>query len=83
MTLYCQPTAEERVAQAERLAQAVPYGKPRKVWVDDGHVFLEGYDGVIYSMTPEVAIEVSRHIGHAGADALVHKMMDLAEARRA
>lgn len=66
----------ERAAQIERLRLVEPYEKPRKVWVDDGHVFVEGHDGVIVSMTPEVAIELSRLIGNAGADSLVNKVMD-------
>lgn len=70
------PTDAERAAQAERLRQVEPYGKPRAVWVDDGHVFVEGHDGVIVSMTPEVAIELARLIGNAGADSLVNKVMD-------
>lgn len=61
---------------AERLARVEAYGKPRRVWVDDGHVFIEGHDGVVVSMTPEVAIELGRLIGNAGADSLVNKVMD-------
>lgn len=61
---------------AERLAKARPYGKPRDVWVEDGHVFVEGHDGTIVSMTPEVAIDLGRLIGNAGADSLVNKVME-------
>ena len=32
------------------MTQAEPYGAPRKVWVEDGHVFVEGHDGVIVFM---------------------------------
>ena len=69
-------TPEERRGTAERLAKAQPYGKPRRVWADDGHVFVEGYDGTVVSMTPEVAIEMGRLVGNAGADSLVNKIMD-------
>lgn len=69
-------SAAERKGFAERLALVEAYGKPRKVWVEDGHVFVEGHDGVIVSMTPEVAIELGRLIGNAGADSLVNKVMD-------
>ena len=58
------------------MTQAEPYGAPRKVWVEDGHVFVEGHDGVIVFMTPEVAIELSRLIGNAGAESLINKVMD-------
>ena len=67
----------ERLKIAERLAAVEPYGRPRRVWVDDGHVFVEGHDGAIVSMTPEVAIELGRLIGNAGAESLVNKVMDL------
>jgi hypothetical protein len=70
------PSPEERQGIAERLAKVEPYGKPRQVWVDDGHVFVEGYDGTVVSMTPEVAIELGRLISNAGADSLVNQVMD-------
>ena len=68
------PAAREKFAK--RLAQVEAYGRPRRVWVEDGHVFVEGHDGVVVSMTPEVAIELARLIGNAGADSLVNKVMD-------
>lgn len=70
------PSPAERLAIAERLSRVEPYGKPRRVWVDDGHVFVEGHDGVVVSMTPEVAIELGRMIGNAGADSLVNEILD-------
>lgn len=76
MTTNHRSSSADRKAFADRLAQVEPYGKPRKVWVDDGHVFVEGHDGVVVSMTPEVAIELGRLIGNAGADSLVNKVMD-------
>lgn len=72
-------TSVEREQQAERLSHVEPYGKPRKVWVDDGHVFVEGHDGVTVSMTPEVAIEMSRLLGQAGSESLINKVMDHAD----
>jgi hypothetical protein len=68
--------AVDGTTREERLARAEVYGKPRRVWVDDGHVFVEGHDGVVVSMTPEVAIELGRLIGNAGADSLVNKVLD-------
>ena len=59
-----------REVAAERLAKVEAYGKPRRVWVEDGHVFVEGHDGAVVSMTPEVAIELGRLIGNAGAESL-------------
>lgn len=58
------------------MTQAVPYGSPRKVWVEDGHVFVEARDGAVVFMTPEVAIEMSRLIGNAGAESLINKVVD-------
>ena len=71
------PTERQQIAS--RLGEVEAYGKPRRVWVDDGHVFVEGHDGAIVSMTPEVAIELGRLIGNAGADSLVNKIMDRTE----
>lgn len=73
---------EERADIAARLALAQPYGNPRKIWVDDGHVFVEGYDGTIVSMTPAVAIDLSRALGKAGADSLINQVMDDAEEKK-
>jgi len=70
------PSAGERLNIAARLAKVEPYGKPRRVWVEDGHVFVEGHDGTVVSMTPEVAIELGRLISNAGADSLVNKVMN-------
>ncbi len=60
----------------ENLARAKPYGEPRKVWVEDGHVFVEGYDGETISMTPEVAIKMGRMLSEAGTDSLVNRVMN-------
>jgi hypothetical protein len=73
---YIPSTPEERQAQKANLTNAEPYGPPRKVWVEDGHVFIEGHDGKTLSMTPEVAIELSRTLGEAGSESLVNKIME-------
>lgn len=69
-------TSQEQKAVAEHLARAKPYGKPRKVWVEDGNVFVEGHDGEIVSMTPEVAINLGRLLGAAGTDSLINRVID-------
>jgi hypothetical protein len=74
-------SAEDRIQTAVRLSQVEAYGKPRHVWVDDGHVFVEGHDGTVVSMTPEVAIELGRLIANAGADSLVNQVKDQSENR--
>jgi hypothetical protein len=58
------------------MTSAVPYGPPRKVWVDDGHVFIASLDGTVAVMEPEVAIEMSRLIGNAGAKSLINKVVE-------
>ncbi|WP_156348298.1 MULTISPECIES: hypothetical protein [unclassified Sphingomonas] len=58
------------------LASAKKYGDPRQVWVEDGHVFVEGHDGEIVSMTPAVAIKMGRMLGEAGAASLINSVMD-------
>ncbi|MGY4396774.1 stage III sporulation protein SpoIIIAA [Sphingomonas sp. UYAg733] len=77
MTEADHPSPAERTEIAARLRQVEAYGRPRRVWVDDGHVFVEGHDGTVVSMTPEVAIELGRLVGNAGAESLVNKVMDL------
>ena len=69
-------TASERQELAKNLAGAKVYGKPRRVWVEDGHVFVEGYDEVVISMTPEVAIEMGRLLTEAGSDSLINRVKD-------
>lgn len=58
------------------LAGAKKYGDPRQVWVEDGHVFVEGHDGEIVSMTPAVAIKMGRMLGEAGAASLINTVVD-------
>ena len=62
--------------QRENLARAERYGKPRRVWVEDGHVFVEGHEGTMMSMTPEVAMEMGRLLTEAGTDSLINRVMD-------
>ena len=69
-------TPTEQSETAGQLARAKSYGKPRKVWVEDGHVFVEGHDGEIISMTPEVAIAMGRSLSTAGSDSLINRVMD-------
>lgn len=59
------------------LDSAKKYGDPRQVWVEDGHVFVEGHDGEIVSMTPAVAIKMGRMLGEAGAASLINQVMDM------
>jgi hypothetical protein len=69
-------TAEEKAEHALRMEGIEPYGSPRKVWVEDGHVLVEGYDGKIVSMTPEVAIDLGRTISEAGTESLINKVLE-------
>jgi len=73
-------TPAEREQAARNLARSVHYGDPRKVWVEDGHVFVEGHDGLIVSMVPAVAIKMGRLLGEAGAASLINKVMQDAAA---
>ncbi len=68
-------TEIERQLAAENLAQSIHYGDPRKVWVEDGHVFVEGHDGLVVSMVPAVAIKMGRLLGEAGAASLINRVM--------
>ena len=58
------------------LARSKKYGNPRQVWVEDGHVFVEGHGGEVVSMTPAVAIKMGRMLGEAGAASLINTVMD-------
>jgi hypothetical protein len=58
------------------LLDTIDYLKAKRVWVEDGHVFVEGYDGAILRMTPEVAIHLGRLLSEAGADSFINKVMD-------
>lgn len=67
--------AEKRQA-INNLSNTKGYGEPRKLWVEDGHVFVEGHDGEVVSMTPTVAIKMGRMLGEAGAAALINRVME-------
>ncbi|RYF06816.1 MAG: hypothetical protein EOO77_26430 [Oxalobacteraceae bacterium] len=58
------------------MTRVVPYGPPRKVRVEDGHVLIEALDGTVVVMEPEVAIEMSRLVGNAGAKSLINKVVE-------
>ncbi len=73
---YTSLTPSEKTEVSNNLANAKRYGNPRRVWVEDGHVFVEGYDGEIISMLPEIAITMGRLLGSAGADALINHVLD-------
>ena len=74
-------TASEKLKLSEDLNRDKPYGSPRKVWAEDGHVFLEGLDELLISMTPEVAIHMGRTLSEVGTDALINKVMDAVETK--
>ncbi|WP_085808436.1 hypothetical protein [Sphingomonas sp. TZW2008] len=69
-------TLVEQQELAVRLARSKEYGSPRRVWVEDGHVFVEGHDGEIMSMMPDVAIKMGRMLEEAGTDSLINRVMD-------
>ena len=73
---YLARTTEELAEHALRPEGIVEYGDPRKVWVEDGHVLVEGTDGKIVRMSPEVAIKLGRTISEAGAESLINKVME-------
>lgn len=58
------------------MPEPIDYHEPRRIWVDDGHVCIEGYDGVVLRMTPEVAILLGRRLSEAGSESLINRVMD-------
>ena len=58
------------------------YEHPRRVWVEDGHVYVDGHDGRTLQMTPEVAISMGRLLDRFGSDALIHKILEEGPARK-
>jgi hypothetical protein len=58
------------------LPDTIDYLRAKRVWVEDGHVFVEGRDDVILRMAPEVAIHLGRLLSEAGADSFINKVMD-------
>ncbi len=69
-------TPSERIVVSNNLSKAEEYGRPRRVWVEDGHVFVEGHDGRVISMVPELAIAMGRLLSDAGADSLINRVID-------
>ena len=69
-------TASDRRLVEKHVAIARKFGSPRRVWVEDGHVFVEGADGETVSMSPATAIDMGRRLSDAGADAVVNQVMD-------
>lgn len=57
------------------MVEPIEYGRTRRVWVDDGQVFIEGHDGTILKTTPKVAIEMGRLISQAGAESYINEVM--------
>lgn len=72
----------QSIREAEVL-EPVPYRQPRRVWVDDGHVMIEGHDGTILTMTPEVAIHLGRLLSETGTESLINKVMDATDKAQA
>jgi hypothetical protein len=62
--------------EGKAVLDAVLYDTPRRVWVDDGHVYIEGHDGALLVMTPEVAIALGRKLENAGTESFINKVMD-------
>ncbi|MFG6284294.1 hypothetical protein [Sphingomonas sp. S6] len=58
------------------MSDFIEYGIATEVWVNDGHVFVKAYDGVIIRMTPEVAIRLGRDLEAAGTESFINKVMD-------
>jgi hypothetical protein len=58
------------------MVEALHYGAPRRVWVVDGRVFVEGHDGAILTMAPEVAIALGRMLETAGTESFINKVLE-------
>jgi hypothetical protein len=69
-------TASEKLALIKNPDRAKLCEYPRKVWAEDGHLFIEGHDGYIILMKPEVALYVGRMLAEVGTDALINKVID-------
>lgn len=65
------------------MPDTIDYLRAKRVWVEDGHVFVEGHDGVILRMIPEVAIHLGRLLSEAGTDSFINKVMDKHESSEA
>lgn len=69
-------SGEPASSQGSGMLEALHYGAPRRVWVQDGHVYVEGHDGALLTMTPEVAIALGRKLESAGTESFINKVMD-------
>jgi hypothetical protein len=67
---------QQRSDIADRLEHSERYNTPKRIWADDGHVFVETHEGKVLSMTPEVAIDLGRRISEAGAHSMVSHSLD-------
>lgn len=76
-------TSTEKEAHARFANGIKAYGSPRQVWVEDGYVLVEGVDGSIVSLTPEVAIDIGRTISEAGTQSLVSKVLNASKIDKA
>ncbi|WP_232493263.1 hypothetical protein [Novosphingobium kaempferiae] len=47
-----------------------PYDEPGVASVEDGHVVLDGPDGIAITLTPEAAIATGESLARAGREAL-------------
>lgn len=63
------------------LPEPTPCPQPRRVRVDDGHVMIEGHDGAILTMTPDVAIHPGRLLSETGTGSPIDKVVDRVTAR--
>lgn len=58
------------------MSDLLNYDRERRAWVEDGHVYVEAYDGRTLKMTPEVAISMGRLLERLGSDSLINKVMN-------
>ena len=58
------------------MRDATPYEQPTAVWVEGGHVLVEGHDGTTLIMTPETALHLARLLGEAGSDSLINRITE-------
>lgn len=53
--------------------QMQPYDEPGVASVEEGHVLLDGPNGIAITLTPEAAIATGESLAKAGREALKHK----------
>jgi hypothetical protein len=49
--------------------ERLPHDIASDAEAEDGHVFVEGPDGIAYAMTPQAAAETSKRLKRSAADA--------------